>query len=105
MITLQAIYRFNIATSFPHGKDHATYEEISSACGISEPVTRRILRSAMANHLFRELTPGVVAHTAASREIAENPLMHQWLGMVSEEMWPAATRVGASHVNISGHIG
>ncbi|MCJ1464907.1 hypothetical protein MMC07_003522 [Pseudocyphellaria aurata] len=92
MTSLQAIYRFNIATSFPHGKDRATYKEISSACGIAESFARRILRSAMAHHLFREPTPGVVAHTAASKVLAENPLMHQWLGMVSEELWPAATR-------------
>lgn len=104
MISLQAIYKFNIATSFP-GKDRATYKEISSACEITEPIARRILRSAMANHLFRELSPGVVGHTAASKMLAENPLMRQWLGMVSEEMWPAATRVGDCHEIICEHIG
>lgn len=102
MTSLQAIYRFNIATSF---EDQATYKEISGACGITEPFARRILRSAMANHLFRELTPGIVVHTAASKVLAENPLMHQWLGMVSEEMWPAATRVGDCHENSCGDVG
>lgn len=105
MISLQAIYKFNIATSFPHGKDQATYNEIASTCGIAEPDARRILRSAMANHLFRELRPGVVAHTAASKLLAENPLMRQWLGMVSEEIWPAATRVRDCYENIRKHIG
>lgn len=105
MTSLQAIYRFNIATSFPYGKDRATYKEISSACGITEPVVRRILRSAMANHVFRESSPGVVAHTAASKVLAENPLMRQWLGMVSEEIWPAATRVGDCQNNVCGDVG
>lgn len=105
MISLQAIYRFNIATSFPHGKDRATYKEISSACGITEPVVRRILRSVMANHVFRESSPGVVAHTTASKVLTENPLMRQWLGMVSEEIWPAATRVGDCYNNGCGHGG
>jgi hypothetical protein len=96
LISLQAIYRFQLATSFPSGEDEATFAEISRASGLAEADLRRILRHAMTNHIFREPRKGVVAHTAASKMLAVNPLMHQWVGMVSEEMWPSAARVRKS---------
>lgn len=43
----------------------------------------------MTDHIFTESSPGVVKHTAASKALVQVPLMNQWLGMVSEEMWPA----------------
>lgn len=52
----------------------------------------------MTYRVFREPIKGVVAHTAASRYLVENPLMRQWIGMVSEEMWPAAVKVGSPGV-------
>lgn len=98
MFTWQAIYKFNIARSF---ENEATYQEIASACGLSESVTRRILRNAMANNVFREPKPGYVTHTAASKMFAMNPLMHNWIGMVSEELWPAASRVNGPTIVFS----
>lgn len=90
MISLQAIYRFNIASSF---SGEAKYEDISKRCGLAEPETRRILRHAMTYRIFRESSEGIVAHTAASKLLSTNPVMREWVGMVSEELWPAATRV------------
>ena len=34
-----------------------------------------------------------MVHTAASRVLAETPLLQQWVGQTCEDMWPAATRV------------
>ena len=93
MISLQAIYRFGLATGFPIGKDEATFGEIASSSGVCESQVRRILRHAMAFRIFCEPRKGVVAHTAASKVLAENTLMREWIGMVSEEMWPSASRV------------
>ena len=93
MISLQAIYRFNLATSFPPDRDETTFEDIASSSGFSEPQVRRVLRHAMTYRIFREPRKGVVAHTAASRVLANNPAMRDWIGMVSEEMWPAASKV------------
>lgn len=93
MISLQAIYRFGLATGFPTGKDQATFGEIASSSGVCESQLRRILRHAMTFRIFCEPHKGVVAHTAASKVLAENTLMREWIGMVSEEMWPAASRV------------
>ena len=47
----------------------------------------------MAFRIFHEPSEGVVQHTAASKVLAETPLLRQWIGMVSEELWPAATKV------------
>lgn len=48
----------------------------------------------MTLHVFREPRVGFVAHTAASRLLAD-PCMLDWLGNTCEETWPAAVRVGA----------
>ena len=34
----------------------------------------------------------MIAHTAASKLLADDPLMREWIGMVSEELWPAASK-------------
>lgn len=47
----------------------------------------------MTFRIFQEPTDGIVRHTAASKLLAEDPMLRQWAGMISEELWPAATRV------------
>ena len=47
----------------------------------------------MAFRIFHEPSEGIVQHTAASKTLAETPLLRQYIGMVSEEIWPAATKV------------
>ena len=88
-MSLHGIYRYNIATSFGINEE-ATYPEIAQRCGMMVDDTRRLIRHAITNHIFRETCTGTIAHTALSKTIAENPLLHQWLGHACEEMWPAA---------------
>lgn len=92
-LSFQAIYRFNIATSFPSNKEEASYEEISQTTGLKVSELRRILRHAMTSRVFREPREGVVAHTGASKLLAINQLVHQAVGFMTEELWPAAVRV------------
>lgn len=92
-ISLQAIYRFKLATSFPTDKDEASFEEISQASGLNVQAVRRILRHAIAHHIFREPRKGFVAHTAASKLLATDPLLNDCAGFITEEMWPSATKV------------
>jgi hypothetical protein len=92
MVCLQAIERFNIATSFPVGEE-ASFAEIAKKCGITEDDTKRVLRQAMSQHIFREPRKGYAAHTSISREIAENPLMRDWIAFNCSEQWRAAPRV------------
>ena len=52
-----------------------------------------MLRHAMTYRIFREPQKGIVAHTAASKTLAETPLLRDWIGQACEDMWPAASRV------------
>ncbi|KAL8938659.1 MAG: hypothetical protein Q9216_003779 [Gyalolechia sp. 2 TL-2023] len=46
----------------------------------------------MTFRIFQEPREGVVCHTAASKTIADDPMLRQWIGMIAEELWPAATK-------------
>ena len=72
--------------------NEATFDEISQRSGLSVSHVRRILRHAITYRIFCEPRKGIIAHTAASMYFATNPPMREWIGMVSEEMWPAASK-------------
>ena len=95
LISLQAICRFGLATSFPAGHE-VSFAELAAASGLQEPLIRRIVRHAAAHHVFRESRRGFIVHTAASKVLSVDPQMRQWVGMVTEEMWPAAAKVCAN---------
>jgi SAM-dependent methyltransferase len=78
-------------TEFPNGKEEATFEELAQTCGLNESEVKRLLRHAMAFRIFTEPRKGVVAHTAASKRLAD-PLMKAWIGMATEELWPCAVK-------------
>ena len=88
---MQAITRFNIASSFPIDKE-ASFAEISKACGLNESILRRILRHAMTKHIFKEPRKGMVAHTAASKLLADDAQIHDWVGASTDELWQGASQ-------------
>jgi len=92
LVSLHAIYKYNIATSFPVNEE-ATFESISAACGLNTIDLRRLLRHAVTNQIFQEPRPGIVKHTAASKLLAEDSLMRDFVGIACEEKFPAAARV------------
>lgn len=92
LVSLHAIYKYNIATSFPINEE-TTFEKISAACGLNVIDLRRLLRHAMTNQIFAEPQPGIVKHTAASKLLAEDPLLWDFVGINCEERFPAAARV------------
>ena len=51
-----------------------------------------MLRYAMTCRFFTEPVAGRVAHSAASKVLANVAPLREWLGMVCDELWPAATR-------------
>lgn len=91
-LSLHAVYHYKIAQSFPINST-TTFAQIASKTGLSETNTRRLLRHAMTNRIFSEPTPGTVAHTAASRVLAQDPAIGSWVGFCVEDIWPAASRV------------
>ena len=91
LIGMQAISRFGIAKSFPVGEE-ATFETISKACNLDESITRRLLRYAMTQRIFHEPRKNVVAHTAASKLLAEDQVFSDWVGVSTDELWQAAAQ-------------
>lgn len=65
---------------------------IAKQTGLSEDMTRRLLRHAMTMRVFYEPEPGMVSHTAASKMLSK-PGMSDWLRVGTEEMWPASVKV------------
>jgi hypothetical protein len=53
----------------------------------------RILRLAIAHRIFLEHRPGFIAHSAASRQIADDACLASWVGAGVDEMWPAAVNL------------
>ena len=90
-MSLHALIRFNIAAKFAPGEE-ISFVQLAELSGLSENLTRRLLRHAMTMRVFSEPRRGIVAHTAASKLLTQ-PNMHSWLGAGCEEMWPAALRV------------
>lgn len=91
-LSLHCIYSYKIAHTFPIDTE-ATFEHISEKCGLNLIDTRRILRHAMTNHIFQETSPGIVAHTAASKLLATDSLVEDLVGIASEERFQAAAYV------------
>lgn len=93
MSSLQAISRFDIASKFPIHEE-ISYEQLAERCGILQHDLKRCLRYAMTFHrVFREPRKGFVAHTAASRLLAEDPGTRGSVSLRCDECWPACARV------------
>ncbi|TVY44025.1 O-methyltransferase [Lachnellula subtilissima] len=91
-ISVTALQRFKFSNSFPPGES-SNLAKIAKACSIPESSCRHLLRHAMAFYIFSEPSPGVVAHTASSKALAEIPPGGSFIGFVAEEMLPASTRL------------
>ncbi|RAH68272.1 O-methyltransferase-like protein [Aspergillus aculeatinus CBS 121060] len=86
-VSLQAIYRFDIARHVPVNGE-ISLRELAEKCGFDEANLRRTLRFAMAyHHVFQEPRKGFVAHTAASRMLVDDPTARAGLGYMFEEVW------------------
>lgn len=90
-ISIHFILRFRVAHSFAIGQT-TTFPEIAHSCNVDEQDVKRMLRHAMAYRVFEEPRPGVVVHTPASRLLVENQNLVSWLGVVLDELSPAASR-------------
>jgi hypothetical protein len=97
MINLHAIYKFRLPNLVPIDGD-ISYQELAQLVKVDEDRIRRIARYAITKHIFKEVKGQKLAHTATSRMLAQSPMMMEWIGMVCEEMWPAATQVCLSHI-------
>lgn len=70
--------------------EEVSYEDLAQRCNTPVDTVRRLLRLAIAFHVFRETSDGLVGHSAASKCMHEMPLVNDWIGHFCNEIWPAA---------------
>lgn len=68
-----------------------SFADIAKKTPLTEQMVGRLLRHAMTMRIFYEPEPGMVAHTRASKILAD-PVTNDWLRTGTEEMWPAAAK-------------
>ncbi|OKL62776.1 hypothetical protein UA08_01854 [Talaromyces atroroseus] len=92
LVYLKAISRFDLANKVPLDGE-IPFADLAASAGIDSAALTTILRFAIAQRIFREPRPGVIAHSSASRQIAEDTRVASWVGANVDDMWPAAERV------------
>jgi hypothetical protein len=93
MTSLCAITRFKIASNFAVDEE-VSFGDLAERTGLYEHDLSRIIRYAIAHHhVFREPRKGFVAHSAASKRLAESELMQHVSGLTFEEVWTAHAKV------------
>lgn len=101
LISQQAIVRFRLAHSFTAGAE-ATFGEIAAFSGLPETTVRQIIRHAIVKGIFTEPRPGVVAHNAVSRLLAEDQVIHDWVGASTDDLWQGAAQTCNALVKFPG---
>ncbi|OIW31212.1 S-adenosyl-L-methionine-dependent methyltransferase [Coniochaeta ligniaria NRRL 30616] len=92
VLALQTVNAFGLAKLFPVGET-ITLAELTARSKLDAVNLARLVRYAATNNIFREVSPGVIAHTAASRCIAEDEDMQAWIGFNTEDIFPASAHV------------
>ncbi|KAK1990841.1 O-methyltransferase [Colletotrichum falcatum] len=91
-LSLQLVNHFGLAKLVPVDGT-ITLDELESKTALDRVNVARVLRHAMTNRIFREPAPGVIAHTAASRLLAEDQALQDWVGYNLEDNFPASGHV------------
>ncbi|KAI2615091.1 S-adenosyl-L-methionine-dependent methyltransferase [Hypoxylon sp. NC1633] len=91
LLPQQAVTRFGLARNLPVGSE-TTIAEMAASCGLAESTVRKVVRYAVAQKIFAEPRPGVIVHSAASRLLAEDPRVHDFVATSSGELWQAAAQ-------------
>ncbi|CAJ2509478.1 Uu.00g145040.m01.CDS01 [Anthostomella pinea] len=89
LLSQLVIVRFGLASLIPIDGE-ATFAGLIAAAGLGEAHVRKIVRHAMTQHIFCEPRPGVVAHTAISRLLAEDADVAAWARWSADDCWLAA---------------
>ncbi|KAL6704153.1 hypothetical protein ACN47E_008713 [Coniothyrium glycines] len=95
LVYLKLISHFDIAKKVPVDGE-VSFAALAKDVGIEHGALARVLRLGIAYRVFCEPRPGVIAHSAASRQIADDALVASWVGANVDDMWPAAEKVVAA---------
>lgn len=86
------IYRFDLARKVPLDGE-TTFTDLADNVGVDRAALTSVLRLGIAHRVFQEPRPGVIAHSATSRLIAEDSRVADWVGAAVNDMWPAEGKV------------
>ncbi|EME49888.1 hypothetical protein DOTSEDRAFT_68631 [Dothistroma septosporum NZE10] len=84
------IHHYRLAQAVPLA-GHISYSDLATATGAHEKDLVQLLRYAMAIHLFHEPSPGYVAHTVDTRQLATSQSHFDEVGYLAEQVVPSAT--------------
>ncbi|KAI1444514.1 S-adenosyl-L-methionine-dependent methyltransferase [Annulohypoxylon stygium] len=101
LLPQQAITRFGLAQKLPVGGE-TTFAEMAASSGLTENHVRKLVRFAVSQRIFSEPRPGVIVHSAASRLLAEDTGVHDFVATSSNELWPAASQTCNAMVQFPG---
>ncbi|KAL2783139.1 O-methyltransferase-domain-containing protein [Aspergillus keveii] len=90
--SLHVISHFNVAQAVPL-TGPISFKDLSDIVGLSELDVTRFVRRTAINRIFVETEPGYVSHTATSALLATDPQMQALVAHMSEEAFPASTRI------------
>ncbi|KAI1123475.1 S-adenosyl-L-methionine-dependent methyltransferase [Nemania abortiva] len=91
LLPQQAVTRFGLARNLPVGSE-TTFAEMAASSGLTESNVRKLVRYAVAQKIFEEPRPGIITHSAASRLLAEDPAVHDYVAACSDDLWQAAAQ-------------
>ncbi|KAI3398080.1 hypothetical protein diail_9833 [Diaporthe ilicicola] len=89
VLALQLINNYGIAKLVPLEKP-ISLAELQSLTPLDPVNLARTIRIAMTNRIFCEPSPGMIAHTAASRLLATDAELAAWVGFNAEDIYPAS---------------
>lgn len=91
-LSLQIINSYGLAKLVPLDSP-IQLSELQTKTTLDGVNLARVLQHAMTNRVFHEPAPGLIVHTAASRLLAHDAALQDWVGFNAEDVFPAAGRV------------
>lgn len=86
------MYRYKIPTQFAVGEE-ISIAELARRCNADEDIFTRIVQHAITRQFLAQHHPGQVSHSALSALLNSSPGLMDCIGLLCEDLWPAATRV------------
>ncbi|KAL2825755.1 O-methyltransferase-domain-containing protein [Aspergillus cavernicola] len=90
-LSVHPLVRLGIAENFPEQGTSVAY--LANSLNLRESVVRRLLKHSATHHVFYEARPDFYIHTAASRHLAQNQGMRDWVCVGAEEVLPGTLKI------------
>ena len=88
---MHSIVRLGIAEIFP--SQGSSVQDLATKLNLRGSLIRRLLSHCATHHVYDQASPDFFVHTAASKVLAENDGMRNWILIGAEELIPATLKV------------